>query len=129
MGRQLKWNKQPSHPLKVVVGVGRHPLPEAEVLPGALEVQEAEVAREDHLQEGVTWVCIDLSHYTLRQHKTIPLEDDNNPTGKKNSNTWIVHSLFFIKMIKYDLNSLVKFLIRQVHLKKRLSNVKIPFYS
>lgn len=68
MGRQLKWNKQPSHPLKVVVGVGRHPLPEAEVLPGALEAQEAEVAREDHLQEGVTWVCIDLSHYTLRQH-------------------------------------------------------------
>lgn len=68
MGRQLKWNKQPSHPLKVVVGVGRHPLPEAEVLPGALEVQEAEVAQEDHLQEGVTWVCIDLSHYILRQH-------------------------------------------------------------
>lgn len=55
MGRQLKWNKQPSHPLKVVVGVGHHPLPEAEVLPGALEAQEAEVAREDHLQEGVTW--------------------------------------------------------------------------
>lgn len=83
MGRQLKWNKQPSHPLKVVVGVGHRPLPEAEVLPGASEAQEAEVAREDHLQEGVTWVCIDLSHYTLGQHKTIPLEDDNNPTGKK----------------------------------------------
>ena len=68
MGKQLKWNKQPSHPLKVVVGVGRHPLHEAEVLPGALEVEEAEVAREDHLQEGVTWVCIYLSHYILGQH-------------------------------------------------------------
>lgn len=87
MGRQLKWNKQPSHPLKVVVGVGRHPLPEAEVLPGALEAQEAEVAREDHLQEGVTWVCIDLSHYTLRQHKTIPLEDDIILLEKKKSQT------------------------------------------
>lgn len=83
MGKQLKWNKQPSHPLKVVVGVGHHLLHEAEVLPGALEVEEAEVAREDHLQEGVTWVCIYLSLYTWTTYKTIPLEDDNNPTGKK----------------------------------------------
>jgi len=85
MGKQLKWNKQPSHPLKVVVGVGHHPLHEAEVLPGALEVEEAEVAQEDHLQEGVTWVCIYLSHYILGQHtrQSIPLEDYNNPTGKK----------------------------------------------
>lgn len=83
MGRQLKWNKQPSHPLKVVVGVGRHPLHEAGVLPGALEVEEAEVAREDHLQEGVTWVCIYLSLYTWTTYKKIPLEDDNKSYWKK----------------------------------------------
>lgn len=58
MGKQLKWNKQPSHPLKVVVDVDHRPLQEAEVLPGALEVEEAEVEQEDRLQEGVTWVLL-----------------------------------------------------------------------
>lgn len=60
MGKPLKWNKLPSHPLKVVVGVDPHLLQEAEVLHEVLEVEEVEVEHEDPLQEGTIWVgaCI-----------------------------------------------------------------------
>lgn len=83
MGKQLKWNKQPSHPLKVVVDVGRHLLQEAEVLPGASEVEEAEVEQEGHLQGEVIWVCIYRSNDLLGHHTRQSLEDGNIILGNQ----------------------------------------------